>query len=81
MGFGAIMIYKIDNNESTDIGYYEISSNHFDINNFYMCINRKTKIIKFFAKKNLMKRLFAQLITIKMKNWEFYLVYQPKFLA
>lgn len=52
MGFGAIMIYKIDSNESAGIGCYEISSNHFDINNFYMCINRKTKIIKFFATKN-----------------------------
>jgi hypothetical protein len=53
MGIGAVMIYKIyGKNEDTDIGYYEISSNHFKINNFYMCINRFTKIIKFFATNN-----------------------------
>jgi hypothetical protein len=32
--------------------YYEISSEHFEINNFYMCIDRSTRIIKFFATKN-----------------------------
>jgi hypothetical protein len=53
MGFGAIMIDKIhDNNENVNIGYYEISSNHFNMNNFYMSINKSTEIIKFFVTKN-----------------------------
>ena len=53
MGFGAIMIDKIyNNNEDASIAYYEISSNHFSINKFYMSINKSTKIIKFFVTKD-----------------------------
>jgi hypothetical protein len=53
MGFGEIIIRKIeDNNKNINIGYYEISSYHFDIGKFYMCINKSTKIIKFFARKD-----------------------------
>lgn len=51
MAFGAIMIDKIRNNNGT-IGYYEISTEHFDIDNFYMCINKSTSIIHFFATNN-----------------------------
>lgn len=50
MAVGTIIIQKIENNN--DIGFYEISSNDFNINNFYMYIDRSTKIIKFFATKN-----------------------------
>ena len=52
MGFGEIIIRKIPNNENANIGCYEISSHHFDIDNFFMCINKTTKIIKFFASNN-----------------------------
>jgi|SRR3990172_9716066 len=53
MAIGAVMIDRIyDNNGDNNIGYYEVSSDHFKINNFYMYIDRSNKIIKFFAKKN-----------------------------
>jgi hypothetical protein len=50
MAIGEIIIHKIW--IKGQIGCYEISSENFDMNNFYMCINRSTKIIKFFATNN-----------------------------
>ena len=50
MAVGEIIIHRIWMN--VQVGCYEISSKHFDINNFYMCIDRSTKIIKFFATEN-----------------------------
>lgn len=53
MAIGAVMIHRIySENIDDSIGCYEISSNHFKINDFYMCIDLSTKIIKFFATKN-----------------------------
>lgn len=53
MGKGAVIIYKIHgNNEDDTIGYYEISSNDYEVNNFYMRIDKSNKIVKFFATKN-----------------------------
>lgn len=50
MGLGEIIIHKIW--EEAQIGCYEISSKHFDMNNFYMHIDKSTKIIQFFATKD-----------------------------
>ena len=50
MAIGTIKIYKLDSKEA--IGCYEISSNHYDFNKFYMCIDKKQKIITFYLTKN-----------------------------
>jgi len=50
MAIGTILIYKIS--VDNDIGCYEISSDSFNINNLYMCIDKSKKIIKFFLTKN-----------------------------
>lgn len=50
MAVGTILIDKIS--DDNNIGYYEISSSDFNINNFYMCIDKARKIIKFFLKKD-----------------------------
>jgi len=50
VAIGEILIYRIC--MDGQIGYYEISSENFNMNNFYMCIDKSTKIIKFFATKN-----------------------------
>jgi len=50
MAIGEILIYRIY--VDGQIGFYEISSENFNMNNFYMCIDKSTKIIKFFATKN-----------------------------
>jgi len=50
MAIGEILIYKIGVNNH--IGFYEISSVHFNINSFFMSIDKSNKIIKFFATKN-----------------------------
>lgn len=50
MAIGEIIIHRIWVNGQ--IGCYEISSEHFDMNNFYMCIDKSKKIIQFFATKN-----------------------------
>lgn len=54
MAVGTIIIQKIEakNDDNQNMGFYEISSNDFDINNFYMRIDKSTKIICFFLTKN-----------------------------
>jgi hypothetical protein len=53
MAFGIISIYKIFEKDS--IGYYEISSDHFDVKNFYVAINRPEKIIAFYMTNDFLK--------------------------
>ena len=53
MAVGTIIIQKIENNDN--IGFYEISSDDFNINNFYMRIDKSSKIISFFLTKDFSK--------------------------
>lgn len=46
MAVGTILIYKLSSNN--DIGYYEVSTNDFDVNNFYISIDKSKKMISFF---------------------------------
>lgn len=54
MGLGEITIHKIK--ESGQVGYYEVSSEHFDMKNFYMRIDKLAKTIQFFTTKNFDER-------------------------
>src|SRR5438045_6811861 len=53
MAIGTIIIEKIKdhNNDNQSIAFYEISSSDFDINNFYMCIDKLNKTIGFFLER------------------------------
>ena len=53
MAVGTIIIQKIEDNNN--IGFYEISSDDFNINNFYMRIDKSSKIISFFLTKDFSK--------------------------
>ncbi len=46
MGFGTIMIFKIM--EKDNIGCYKVSTNDFEGVDFYMCIDKKQQLIKFY---------------------------------
>jgi hypothetical protein len=46
MAVGTILIYKLSS--QNDIGYYGISTNDFDINNFYISIDKSKKTVSFF---------------------------------
>lgn len=57
MTIGTIVIQRIEkhNDDNDNIGFYEISSGDFDINNFYMRIDKLNKIISFFLTKDFSK--------------------------
>lgn len=58
MAVGTIIIQKIEpkNDDTQNIGFYEISSNDFDVNNFYICIDKSKKIVSFFLTKDFSKK-------------------------
>ncbi len=54
MAIGTILIYKLCS--QNDIGYYEISTDDFDVNNFYICIDKSKKIVSFFLTKDFFEK-------------------------
>jgi hypothetical protein len=50
MGIGTIMIFKIM--EKDNIECYKVSTNDFEGVDFYMCIDKKQKLIKFYLTEN-----------------------------
>ena len=50
MAVGTIIIHKLES--TNNLGFYEISSDDFNINNFYMCIDKVNKVISFFLTKD-----------------------------
>jgi len=58
MAVGTIIIQKIKNhnNDNHDVAFYEISTDDFDVNNFYICIDKSKKIVSFFLTKDFFKK-------------------------
>jgi len=54
MAIGTISIYKLCS--QNDIGYYEISTDDVDVDNFYICIDKSKKIVSFFLTKDFLKK-------------------------